>query len=287
MSHRVALHLLLTTLALSACAPRGQFTVEGRRDGATETIIPIEVKGGLPVTRVEIGGAERLLIVDLGSFDTLALRPEVVEAAGGTWTGAHKGFADAYGKSLSARRFVLPEVDLGGLVLRELVGHQFVTDLGPERVIGEPVDGLIGAGVLLRFGVLYDYPGGQVVLAHGEALPADSPILEWSRWKVASTTSGVRGQAVVDGRKRPIVLDTGASRSVVHPDAVDDADVRMDGAMRLTTASIVLGDADIGAQDLVLLPFRGPNADILLGYDFFAARRVYVSAGAKWVAVEE
>jgi len=115
--------------------------------------------------------------------------------------------------------------------------------------------------------------------------------LEWSRAKIRHTT----GIAFVNGTKVRVLFDTGASESVLSPEAAQragiktgDAGVKPGGPMsglgrrRVETwivpvSSFKIGDEEIRNSHLRIGDVGLADADMAIGVDFFLSHRIYVA----------
>lgn len=137
---------------------------------ASAVVLEFLTRDPLPLVRVEIDGAEEALFVfDTGTWDTV-LDVKLARRSGlrRGWTGQVRF---ATGAPAQVEYCLLPGLGLGAMELADLPVQ--VMDLGaalPGFFEPHGVDGVLGLGVLSRFGIELDMPAGELRLSH--AAPA-------------------------------------------------------------------------------------------------------------------
>ncbi|HTF57903.1 MAG TPA: hypothetical protein VK661_11790 [Planctomycetota bacterium] len=237
--------------------------------------IPLVLDRGMAWIDVIIAGRAFRLLLDLGGFDTVALTPESLQGMAVTWTGRTRTTLSAMGDVAKAREYVLPAMELGGVVFRELRGTEDLLK-GEKRVVQRT--GYLGLGLLQRFNLIIDYPARELVLLWPNvAPPAAYAVEEWPSTEFASGVNGVVATVEIDGSKRRLVWDTGASHCVLKTGLQGSAPVRKEGDYSVCTLKAFdVGGHDFGPVDFVLLDFKQPPADGFIGYPFFGKHAVFV-----------
>jgi hypothetical protein len=226
----------------------------------------------LPVVRAVVDGRPVELLLDLGGFDTVALRPEVLEELPVSFVGGTRRWRDARGKLHRSRAYRLGVVEIGGLRLNSVIGHELGSVVEPTL---KGLDGYLGLGLLRSFTVLVDYPSERLVLARPVTGLEVENAAEWPRIELELDDRGIVSRLRGDDRELSFVWDTGYTWSVVKPKAVRGLATRdEDGQRRITLDSLGAGGAELGPLDLVLFAFRQPPVDGVLGYNLFAERPV-------------
>jgi hypothetical protein len=154
---------------------RVTFTTSATGTPTVDSAIPIEILNNVPYVQASIQGedgkkrAARFLI-DSGTAGAMILSKKFVDAQPGLVAPAH--FVDtptvtAVGGAIHSRRARLPEVILGHFLLHGVVA------VVPESSLGVLSDaniaGFIGAEMLDRFTVTWDYAGKNMFLAPNHA----------------------------------------------------------------------------------------------------------------------
>jgi hypothetical protein len=125
-----------------------------------ETRVPFVVADPLPVIKVKVQGREATALVDTGG-DAFILDPEIAASLGievvASMTGMFAGGMEAevgFGRAES--------LTLGGATLHSVPISILPT--GRMAIGGEPIEGIVGTGVLKQFLATLDYPNEELVL---------------------------------------------------------------------------------------------------------------------------
>jgi hypothetical protein len=281
--HRASLAFVLFA---AACGAPAHFEVDDATT-AGEVVIPLQLERNRPFLEAEVNGRKVTLLLDLGGEATIGLLPATADAIGASFTGSTKSVSDAFGKVSRSRRYELAQVTLGGWSLRDVEGWEHVDDLSlPSR----PVDGILGWRLLEKLGVLVDLPRRRLVLVHGGAAPSSFDPTGWTALPIVPTDDGLRADVLVDAKPRRLVLDTGATWSVMKrggeptdPGALVDRG----GVPFFRASSVVVGVTELGPLDFAVLDLAHPEGDGILGFNFFAAHPVWIDWPAGRAAVDD
>jgi predicted aspartyl protease len=246
--------------------------------------VPIHLEGGMPWVDATIGGRPVRLLLDLGGFDAVALIPDELKKIEVTWTGESR-ITFSLGESAKAREYVLPEVELGGVVFSDVTGHEDLLH-DKNRKIDRP--GYLGLGLLRRFRVVIDYPARQLVLIWPDApMPEPYDVENWPAVEFEAGKDGVVARAKVNGIDRLLVWDTGASHCVLKSGLEGAAPVRpIEGYPFAKVESFRLAGEEFGPLDFALLDFKMPKADGFVGYSLFAKHAVYIDFASRKLSVK-
>lgn len=246
--------------------------------------VPIVSRQGGPVVDVRIGEKTLPLLLDLGGFDTIALSPEALENLQVAWTGKTRIVQDALGNAFRSREYRLPDVTLGPWTWSDLTGNEYHHR---QQTTAALRNGYLGLGLLRRFTLIIDQPRGTLVLLKpGDPVPREYPVDWWIEVPFSTGGSGVRTAASMRGRELRVVWDTGASHSLLKPALADPAGVSKVGTHpRFTTPTFVLAGREFGPLEFVLMDFREPPADVLLGQNFLATRPVLIDFARRRLAI--
>lgn len=260
--------IFLLTVAAASATPQSSVTV------------PIELINNFPVLEIMIGDKRIPVMFDLGGSDQIvlstdALAPLHVEPLAETYA-----WVDAKGNRLESRRFRVPELRIGSLVLRDVSGHE---DAEAETYRKTPAGaGYIGAALVRPFKLVVNYGQRSMTFipsdasdperhgCYGTEIPFDP---DWDGDPVT--------KAVTDLGELVLVWDTGAPMSLVRDGLVRARGIAPDG-LYVRSEKFVLGPKDFGPMQLRLLEFTEPaGVDGFVGHDFFANHVVCIDFGGK------
>jgi hypothetical protein len=241
--------------------------------------VPLELRSGMPTTTVNIGGTPLKLFVDLGGYSAIALTERELSQTAVRYLTESTRSTNASGEIYESRRFIAPQVSLGGVLVGDLEGSEFVF---PETAAPPDRNGYIGFALLSRFLLIVDYPSGSLRLyASGSK---DAMIRECGDKSFEIDVVNGVAQTIADTDHGKLVFswDTGSIRSVIRPSAVGvsvKAGVAERGAPPHRLSKFVLGGRDFGPQSFLPIDYRGIAVDGVLGTDFFASRVVCLDIG--------
>jgi predicted aspartyl protease len=292
----LALLLLLAACAGLPAAPPAACGFVG------QTPLPFAPIGPFAAVPSSADGTPIRLVVDTGAAET------VLSA----------GAAERARVALDTRHIVRA-TGIGGTA-SYAVGHVGLLQLGaipvtPAVVTIMPTvpvaDGNLGMDILGDVDLDLDFPARRITLYRGRLCPGATPPWNAAAVELATTalmprtaTPGVRPRQLLlamelDGTPALAMLDTGAARSVVaRPFArrlgVSDAALAAGPAVPLTGLSpdAALGrfwrfrEAGIGTERIsgplmLVADLPGARYDVLLGMDYLAGHRVWLSYGAR------
>jgi hypothetical protein len=272
LGHPLSLAALLA-VANVACAGPPEVTLPP--NPTCSASLPLQFTRGLPLVSIDVNGFTVSVLLDSGGFDSVSLGALVIDQVKPAYTGKTQRFENARGDALVARGYRLERVAIGPHVFTDVHGSEYVfaPDLPPTVLTG-----YLGLGLLRHLHLLIDYGRGELGLADRRcpvpALPDGAP---WQRVKIESDEDGPRISATIDGRRRSLVLDTGASYSTIRRDVVPQQRLRRVGTWELyPPARVIAGDGEITGLELAVVDLRGPGTDGILGCNFFAAYQVFM-----------
>jgi hypothetical protein len=212
----------------------------------------------LPVIRVLIGGKERNFILDTGAPDLMIL-PKLAEELGLETTEGGEGVF-AGGRRAPVMRTVVPEIEIGGLLIRDVPGAVMPAG-GGLRLPNVEIDGILGTGVLMHFLSTIDYCTGRLVLAPRSDAPAFQARAASNEanvvpiWLIGTHFIFARGR-INDAPDALFHIDTGLAGGGVSArrEALDAAGVVIDESKVMTGMG--------GGGPVRIVPF---TADITLG----------------------
>ncbi|MBI2930544.1 MAG: hypothetical protein HYY16_02740 [Planctomycetes bacterium] len=230
--------------------------------------LPLAIDGNLPAVELEVGTRRVPVVLDLGGFDTVALRPDLVKEVGATYTGASKTQGRAFGGVVRSREYELPEVRLGSLVLKKVRGYEALNDRAdlPQAFR----NGYVGLGILRDTCLIIDYRASKVVMSRAFVDSAEYAVSRWPHSTVRVGGDGVVSRMTLDGVERIVVWDTGFTYSVLRPRLAPPPRVEKRGRQGFYTPdSVRLDGVELGPLEFVLVDFQQPEVDGVVGYNFF------------------
>ena len=276
----------------------------------SQAAIPLRVIGGAIIAPVEVNGQPASFILDTGAERSVVTQAAVTRLgiARDEWVGTTMRGVGGIERRPNANPRSL---SLGGVPLvRHTLNQDTSLTVGvlPRTRAGDLViDGLLGRDFLSRFDLDLDVPGRGLTLYR--VTGCSGRFLPWNAEYAAVPIVMPAAQAIIvpvvlDGQVLRALLDTGASASMVAapgifrlgltPDALagDPADQISGLGPRMLTVhrhrfrSMQVGGQIINDPDLWVEPVRiGPIVDMLLGADWLAGRRVWISFATRQLFV--
>lgn len=237
--------------------------------------LPIELRYRLPTVDVLVSGQPFKLFLDLGGFHAISLTTAELSRSNVRFLESPHEFMNSAGTIFESRRFVAPNVVIGGVSFGDLEGGEFLFNdavAPPER------NGYIGIGLLGQFLVVLDYPAQRVRLYQsGDARALE---LECGRkgFDVSMENKVAQSTVRTDYGDLLFEWDTGATYNFIRPAAIrrgESVDRRSDmGQATISIASLRIGAQELGPQEFRVAQFHAPALDAIFGTSFFASRKV-------------
>ena len=228
--------------------------------------VPLLLADNLPYVEVDVGGRPITMRFDSGAWGSgVGLTTADVERTQVTFTGTTR-WKNVLGNVLSARKFVIPEVRLGALVLHDVPGEEmvFAPDYAPPKK-----DGQLGFAFLRNYTVVVDFPGRRLKLYDA----AEPPLPPECGTHVAPLEIGAAGlQSVVRTNKGTIRVawDTAAQVSMLTPETLSVPDSRYVEGEPHELSEFTIGNVKLGPLTVRSVKVQVPGAQGLLGFDFFS-----------------
>ena len=254
--------------------------------------MPLQVRHDLMLVTARIHDHPVRLLVDTGAERTLLTRAAVrrlhlPRAHHHTQSAGIGGVSAAWdarvpGLVLGHTRFPIKRVAVGNFAIRHL--------------FGEPVDGLLGADILLAFELDVDIPDHRLTLYRvrhcAEAKPPWPAVrvrgvgARRDRMLVPITVNGVSGTAVLDtgAQASAITREMARRAGISASDLADDPTITVHGAAPKPVPvpvqwfrSFRVGPEHIGRTRLAVVPDMNGLGDGLVGADFIDGRRLWLA----------
>ncbi len=266
-------HVLAIALLSTACS-----TVQPRLDEskpAPLADLPIDLRHRLATVDVLVAGQPLKLFLDLGGFHAISLTAAELSRANVQMREAPHEYMNSAGRMFESRRFIAPDVVIGGVSFGDLEGGEFLFDASAAPPEG---NGYIGMGLLGQYLVVFDYPAKRVRLYRS----GDSRALELecgrNRFEVSLVDQVAQSVVTTDYGDLLVEWDTGATHNFIRPSAIrrgQNPGGRNDvGQPTMSIASLRLAAQELGPQEFRIAQFYAPARDAIFGTSFFASRRV-------------
>ncbi len=240
-----------------------------------------------PLTTVEINGVKRTVLVDLGSaVCDFHLEKRVLLDLKDKERLEDGEMGDLRGNVYPTFQFRVPEIKLGEVsLLNPIVAERNHEHLYNTYAIPGPntrkltadrsdrIDGKIGLRVFERYNCLFDFPNSKILLFDHNAenqcksdrfIPVPFSIEKY----------GVVLTVETDGGPRKMVLDTGATHSVIRRSTTKLADP---DTWYHSTDHFLIGGCDYGPWDLILFDVSEEwDIDGCIGTEFFLEYPIFL-----------
>lgn len=291
MTRIVLLSAGLTAAAIAFAALPAQAACDFKKVAE----LPVTMRGLRPLVPAKINGQQVLFTADSGAFISTMTWP-AANKTGVKGRGSYKGVHGVSGEAAMdvgvAQSFELAGISLGSATFL----------IGGAAADAEDA-GLLGQNLLGRFDVEYDLANG-VIRLFTVADCKDAYLAYWSAdHQAGMLTLAPRSRrrpdivvsASVNGQPIRAILDTGSSSSLLKVTSAAKAGIKTssDGVAitsasygvsgrRVDTwlapvASFAFGDEQIRNTRLRISDIELPDADMLIGADFFLSHRIFVS----------
>jgi tetratricopeptide (TPR) repeat protein/predicted aspartyl protease len=263
--------------------------------------LPVTMNGMRPMVTAKINGADARFIADSGAFFSLISPASAAEYQLAA-TPVPNVVLQGIGGQRNASVTTVREFTLAGVPIHNV---QFV--VGGSQIVGAV--GLLGQNVFMLGDVEYDLSHGAIRLLKANGCSSKSVMVYWAQdgqaysvldiAKATASSPNTTGIAFLNGTKLQVVFDTGAATSLLSLRAAAHAGVTpetpgvvkagLSGGIGSRGAQTWLGSFDsfkIGDEEVKHTKLRFgdlslPNADMLIGADFFLSHRVYVASSQR------
>jgi hypothetical protein len=272
--------------------------------------VPVQDIAGAILVPLQVDGVDATFILDTGAQRTV-VTPAAVARLGlrlDEWVGTTMR---GVGGVETHRNADPRSMTLGGMLLqRHTLGHDISLAVGtlPQTHVGDQkIDGMLGRDFLSVFDLDLDLL--RYTLTLYEVVDCGGHFLPWTRpyasVPVANLMDGALvAQVAVNGIPMRALIDTGASSSVIGAPGMARLGLTLNQLMqdpggtvsgqgprmvimrRHQFRSLRVGDETIQAPELWVAPIRfAPIVDMLLGADWLAGKRVWISYATTQVFV--
>jgi hypothetical protein len=230
----------------------------------------MESRSNLPTVTATISGKPVSLLLDLGGYHAIALKPAVAQALAVDFGAGNKTLGDSSGTEHTSHDLSVSKLVVGNLTLDHLEGGEL---RGHDNL---PQDGYLGLGLLQGYLAVFDYPKEELRLYPAGAVAAMRAECGTSVIPITVEDGVVLSSAVTDRGTFKFVWDTGSSWNLLRPTALGEKPAGGPGQQppSFSTSKLVLGGRDFGAANFPLVQFSAPDADGFLGTPFFQSKVV-------------
>lgn len=248
------------------------------------TSISINLSTHTPITDAYIEQDKIRLSFDSGARMPIILKQAVLDRARGIHlTGRNRHSTDAAGRQYKNPEFRLRQIRLDEYATNNIVGNLYkpwgvrfranglTSSLSVPTDSGE-VDGVFGLDIFKNKRLIIDYPSGKLVILHRNYFPEPYKSMHWAGCQRKLDKAGIVIEGIFLGKKGWFLLDTGATGSFIRPSFVEikPSNIHVTGDFQISK------DAKPIKTTFYLYEFAVPKVDGVLGYNFFADKRVYL-----------
>jgi hypothetical protein len=233
--------------------------------------IPIELRQRLPNVDVLISGQRFKLFLDLGGFHAIGLTSAELGRADVQWIDSPHTLMNSADNMFESRRFIAPDVAIGGVSFGDLEGGEFLFDdtlAPPDR------NGYIGMGLLGQFLVVLDYPARRVRLYASGDRRAFAAECGRNAFDVSLVDRVAQSVLSTEHGDLRVEWDTGATHNFIRPAAIGRGRDAGPAQPSLTIASVRLAAQELGPLEFRVAQFHAPALDAILGTSFFLSKKV-------------
>lgn len=268
-------------------------------------VMPVTMMGTRPVLSGTINGQAVHLVADSGAFFSM-ISADAARRLGLRLSELPFGLeVHGVGGEERAKRAIAREFTLEGLGSKPIKDIEFIVG---GNVFSEGIDGVLGQNVLGFADTEYDLANGHILLMKADDC-RETNLAYWSKGQdvgvlsfepVTAAEPHLIARAQLNGKTIRVMLDTGASTSMLALDAAERAGFDRNDP-KVTAGGLVHGvgtrspeswiarfdDLDLGGEEIRHAQLRvakfdlGIGADMLLGADFFLSHHLYVARGQR------
>jgi predicted aspartyl protease len=263
MKNTILIAVLAACCALTVCQANAQ----------SDASIPLQLQQGRPLVNVTVNHVPLTVLLDFGGGGTIVLNKADAEKTGAFANNATQSVSTFDGAVHNVSAVHLNMVTAGDAIFGEIDGS----------VVGADGDSYMGAGLLDKKLVVFDYAHNQVRLYKSGDAHAMQRECGTDNFPVDVRHGLFQTYVRVDGKTLTAAFDTGSNISVIRP-----------SVLNLKVAAYVPGSspeihqlhklrfnlAEMAELSAVLIEFKGPPVDIILGTNFFLQRRVCLDGPA-------
>lgn len=270
------------------------------------TVIPLLFHTSwYPSVIVTIEGKKIPIQFDLGAAKVeIALSEKILKQFHQAiiYTGKMNNGKDARGVITTVREFILPQVELGGLVINNIKGVESAIDKNPSYGGGAPPpedakNGLIGLGFVGKYSIIIDYKHAKLILINGHGYPPGYAVGSWQ--KIHFMLDGnVITDAKANGKEIKLLWDTGARFNMIKTTVKIPGETTrcletvitelgLDrNICKGTIINMMIDSHYFGKEIFYTRPMQGVPVDGIIGEPFFKTHMVYINFAERIIAIK-
>jgi hypothetical protein len=269
-----------TKIVVGCCAVSMLSAMSCSAETAASVSVPIEIVNNFPVLSLSIGDQEIPVAFDLGGDHQIELTPEALQKIDVQYLEETYEWIDAKGNRLKARKFIIPELRIGGAVFRNVEGHEDAEATHwPKTRAGL---GRMGRVLFQSHKMVLDYQRSTIDLVSGESANVEGEGCSGHRIPFDPQWNGEPvSKVLTDFGRLTLYWDTGAPGTFVQASLLA-LDENAAPAKPVLSQKFAMQGRDFGPLELRPIQFSQPEGiDGFLGYNFFAKQVVCIDFAGK------
>ncbi|MCK4678186.1 MAG: hypothetical protein KAT48_08655 [Bacteroidales bacterium] len=246
--------------------------------GKGYTKIPMIIKNNSPLIEIQLDTNKMFLLVDIGGFASLNLDTSIVSKYGYRFSIDSISSKNYKGEIIEINNFTISE-----LIIGDFHFSNFKAQCGKQN----NKTGYIGLSFFSNFKVLFDYKNSNLYLIH-DSIPQEFDMNTWKKVSFNYNNFGISSTINIDGKKYSFFWDTGARFSILKPEFTDKNETVKRGDFDFyCPQTISLNSNTYKPFDLLVMDYKFPPFDGIIGHNFFSDKTVYIDFENQLIYIKE
>ena len=248
------------------------------KSGKGYTKTPMIIKNNSPCIEIQLDTNKMFLLVDIGGFASLNLDTSIVSKCGYRISVDSISSKNYKGDTNKINYFTISE-----LIIGDFHFSNFKAKCGKQN----NKTGYIGLSFFSNFKVLFDYKNSNLYLIH-DSIPQELDISSWDKLDFDFDKFGISTPIKINGKEHSFFWDTGATFSLIKPDFADKNETVKRGDFDFySPQTISLNSNTYKPCDLLVMDFKFPPFDGVIGHNFFSNKMVYIDFENQLIYIKE
>lgn len=273
----ICIFSLIIKSTIIYCQARNEYDFIDKSDKGY-TKIPMIIMNNSPLIEVQIDTNKVLLLADIGGFASLNLDTSIVSKCGYRISVDSISSKSYKGETIGVNYFTISE-----LIIGDFHFSNFKAKCGKQN----NKTGYIGLSFFSNFKVLFDYKSSNLYLIH-DSMPREFDINTWKKVSFNYNNFGISSSIIIDGREYSFFWDTGARFSILKPEFIDkNKTVKRGNFDFYSPQTISLNGNMYKPFDLLVMDFKFPPFDGVIGHNFFSDKMLYIDFENQLIYIDE